>query len=412
MFLNTVYFINGTDIHDPEIKALTQQLVKFAVQQSTWGQRRPMAWVPLEMQIDHMRSENISIITSHQLKCINRQNEDLALSEMQVEDFLVNQHTLGKVMYYKQPGLDGFVIIYTPALVNILRSFIADEMFWPDNPELKKILQNMVLTGNIYKSDLWKLWRQDIFNQYMPTEELKSFVTKLLIHLDILIQPRGTSSASEDEMYLVPCIVKTNPPHDLFLHGTTGLNTIVLAYSLAVPCIPSALAFKLIGSASNNFVLKEKNGKKCLFHKAAIFLVDDDNEIRMWIEDNRVMVNLINKRSLQFLSPDIARSIQECLTKALESSLIFYYNSYGKMADQIEISKKISIEVGVICKSSVCLLNLKDASQGTEWTCAVGKTSHKKKYAMYWFCNQVYNQKEIYFMKMFSIHITKTSRNY
>lgn len=394
MYLDTVFFINGTNIHDPEIKVLTQQLVKFAVQQLTWGQRRPMAWVPLEMQIDNMRSQNISIITRHQLKYINQLNGDLALSEMQMEDFLVNQHTLGKVMYYKQPGLDGFVIIYTPALVNILRSFITDEMFWPDCTDLKEVLQNMVLTGNIYKSDLWKLWRQHIFNQYLPTEELKSFVTKLLIYLDILIQPKGTSSASEDEMFLVPCIVKTNPPSDFFLHGTTGLNTIVLAYSLAVANIPSALAFKLIGAASNNFLLKEENGKKCIFHKAAVFLVDDDNEIRMWLDENRVMVNLINKTSLQFLSPDIATSIQECLTKALESSLTFYFNSYGKKIDPKEISKMISIEVGVVCKNCVCLLNLQDASQGTEWTCAIQKVNHQKKYPMYWFFNQVYNQKE------------------
>ncbi|CAG2200449.1 unnamed protein product [Mytilus edulis] len=198
MFLDTVYFINGTNIHDPEIKALTQQLVRFAMQQSTWGQKRPMAWVPLELQIDKMRSQNSNIITRNQLEYINRLNEDLALTDKQLEDFLQNQHKIGKVMYYKQPGLDGFVIIHTPALVNIMRSFITDEMFWPDNAELKEILQNLVLTGNIYKSNLWKLWRQESFNQYLPTDELKAFVTKLLIHLDILIQPKGYNSASVD----------------------------------------------------------------------------------------------------------------------------------------------------------------------------------------------------------------------
>ncbi|CAC5425630.1 unnamed protein product [Mytilus coruscus] len=220
MFLDTVYFINGTNNHDPEIKALTQQLVRFALKQSTWGQKRPMAWVPLELQIDNMRSQNINIITRNQLEYINRLNEDMALTEGQLEDFLLNQHTIGKVMYYKQPGLEGFVIIHTPALVNIMRSFITDEMFWPDNAELKEILQNLVLTGNIYKSNLWKLWRQDSFNQYLPTEELKAFVTKLLVHLDILIQPKGNNSASGDERFLVPCMVKNSPPPDFFLRGT------------------------------------------------------------------------------------------------------------------------------------------------------------------------------------------------
>ncbi|CAG2256576.1 unnamed protein product [Mytilus edulis] len=357
MFLDTVYFINGTNNHDPEIKALTQQLVRFAMQQSTWGQKRPMAWVPLELQIDKMRSQNSNIITRNQLEYINRLNEDLALTEGQLEDFLQNQHKIGKVMYYKQPGLDGFVIIHTPALVNIMRSFITDEMFWPDNAELKEILQNLVLTGNIYKSNLWKLWRQDSFNQYLPTDELKAFVTKLLIHLDILIQPNGYNLASADE--------------DSSFHVCDS-NTIVLTYDLAITSIPSALAFKVIGAASNNLLLKEEDGKQCLFHKAAIFMVDDDNEIRMCLEDNRVMVNLVNRKSLQFLSPDIAASVQECLTKTLESSIAFYYRSNGKQIDPKEVSNKITIEVGVVCNNSVCLLNLNDASQGTEWTCITG----------------------------------------
>ncbi|VDI07815.1 Hypothetical predicted protein, partial [Mytilus galloprovincialis] len=392
MFLDTVYFINGTNIHDPEIKALTQQLVRFAMQQSTWGQKRPMAWVPLELQIDHMRSQNINIITRNQLEYINRLNEDLALTDDQLEDFLQNQHSIGKVMYYKHAGLEGFVIIHTPALVNIMRSFITDEMFWPDNAELKEILQNLVLTGNIYKSDLWKLWRQDSFNQYLPTNELKSFVAKLLIHLDILIQPKGFDSASGDERFLVPCMVKKSPPPDFFLRGISDSNTIVLAYHLAISSIPSALAFKVIGAASNNWLLKEEDGKQSLFHKAAIFMVDDDNEIRICLEDNHVMVNLVNRKSLQFLSPDIAASVQECLTKTLESSIAFYYRSNGKQNDPKEVSNKITIEVGVVCNNSVCLLNLNDASHGTEWTCTTGIRNHKKKYPMYWFFDQ--KQKE------------------
>ncbi|VDI32629.1 Hypothetical predicted protein [Mytilus galloprovincialis] len=389
MFLDTVYFINGINIHDPEIKALTQQLVRFAMQQSTWGQERPMAWVPLELQIDEMRSKNINIITRYQLEFINRLNEDLALTEGQLEDFLRNQHAIGKVMYYEQPGLEGFVIIHTPALVNIMRSFVTDEMFWPDNVELQKILQNLTLTGNIYKTDLWKLWRQDSFNQYLPTEELKAFITKLLIHLDILIQPKSIGSASGDEIFLVPCMVRSSPQPDFFLHGTSDANTIVLAYSLAISAIPSALAFKVIGAASNNWPLKEEHGKQCLFHKAAIFMIDDENEIRMCLEGNRVMVNLINRNSLQFLSPDIAASIQECLTKTLESSFGFYYKSNGKQINPTEISKKISIEVGVVCSSSVCLLNPNDASHGTEWKCQNGNQDHKKKYPKYWFFDQV-----------------------
>lgn len=231
----------------------------------------------------------------------------------------------------------------------------------------------------------------------MPTDELKAFITKLLIHLDILIQPKENNAASCDEMFLVPCIVKTSPPADFFLHGTSDSNTIVLAYSLTESSFQSSLAFKLVGAASNCFPLKLDSGNVCLLQKAAIFQVDDYNEMRMCLEENRVLINLVNRKSLQYLSPDIAASVQECLTKTLESCLAFYYKNNGNQIDQKEILKMFSIEVGVVCCSHLCLIDMDDAVHGTEWTCVVEKRNHKKKHPMYWVFNQVSNSKDFFF---------------
>ncbi|CAG2249533.1 unnamed protein product [Mytilus edulis] len=51
IYLDTVFFINGIDENDVEIQRMTDQVVIFAMKQSSWGQRRPMQWVPLELQI-------------------------------------------------------------------------------------------------------------------------------------------------------------------------------------------------------------------------------------------------------------------------------------------------------------------------------------------------------------------------
>ncbi|CAG2208115.1 unnamed protein product [Mytilus edulis] len=93
--LDTVYFINGTDKHNVEIQHMTNQVVMFAKQQSSWGQRRPMQWVPLQLQIANMRMKNINIITKKDLLNVNELNDDHGLEESQLDDFLLVQHSLG-----------------------------------------------------------------------------------------------------------------------------------------------------------------------------------------------------------------------------------------------------------------------------------------------------------------------------
>ncbi|CAG2203247.1 unnamed protein product [Mytilus edulis] len=146
-----VFFINSTDKYDHEIQNLTNQLVTIARAKPSWGQRRPMLWVPLELLIANMIKDNVHIIPKTQLAEANTMNKDLALSERQLEDFLLTQHSLGKIMYFNQPELNNFIILYPPALVNILRSFITDEIFWPKNQTLKDILRRMRETGKLYK---------------------------------------------------------------------------------------------------------------------------------------------------------------------------------------------------------------------------------------------------------------------
>jgi hypothetical protein len=43
-----------------------------------------------------------------------------------IEHFLKAQHSLGKILYFDQHGLEKFIIVQPQSLVNILRSFITD----------------------------------------------------------------------------------------------------------------------------------------------------------------------------------------------------------------------------------------------------------------------------------------------
>lgn len=397
IFLDTVYFISSIDIQDSEIQSMTNQLVSFAMKQSSWGQRRPMAWVPLEIQIARLKTQGVTIITKKQLEQLNSLNEEHALTETGLKYFLLIQHSLGKLKYYNLPGLDQFIVIYPPALVSILASFITDEIFWPKKLDLRIILETMSETGKISKKDLFKMWEQDHFQHFFRDDETKEFVITLLIHLDILIIPKGFKQKSMSEIYLVPCTVKASPPPNFFNSRDQREQTISLAYSLSLHSIPSALAYKAVSSVASVWPLQEISGKLCLYHKAAFFHADE-NDLRIYLDDNRIMVHLTSRSSnLLSISPDVAASIQECLTMNLNSSLLFYYNMCGRKHNKMEDLFKI--EVGLPCKDTVCFQTMFEANKVSDWVCLNGK-KHKTKYLRYWSFDRVSN----------SIHLKVTNK--
>ncbi|CAG2189434.1 unnamed protein product [Mytilus edulis] len=364
---------------------MTDQVVLFAMKQNSWGQRRPMQWVPLELQISKMRMKNVNIISKEDLLHVNMLNRDLALDEHQLNAFLLVQHSLGKLMYYDLDGLNQFIIIHPPALVNILRSFVTDEKFFPANPSLKAILQNMTDTGKIYKQDLLQLWQQDHFHQYMQDDSIKDFVIQLLIYLDILIIPKASKQISH--VYLVPCMIKAPRPSSFNVADNQGVNTICLRYTLARSSIPTSLAYKIIGASISAWPLKVEDNKPCLYHKAALFNVSEDNELRIWLKDNRVLVNLTNSDSLLSLSPDIAASVQECLTNNIESCLLFHYNSFGRKLKRTQISDLYTMEIGTSCENSVCFTAPEHVMMNERWTCGNGKV-HDTRYLRFWLFNK------------------------
>ena len=179
-----IFFINGKDTNDPEFNRLKTKLVEVEFRQKSCGNRMPMAWVPLNLQFSEMRSDNTTLIAKEDIIALNRSNEDLALTDTQTEHFLKTQHSVGKILYFDQHGLEKFIIVQPQSLVNILKSVITDELLWPQE---KSLLLTMINTGEIAKKDLLKLWPQEEFNQHMPTNEFKEFIIQVLVHLDILV---------------------------------------------------------------------------------------------------------------------------------------------------------------------------------------------------------------------------------
>ncbi|CAG2245823.1 unnamed protein product [Mytilus edulis] len=182
-------------------------------------------------------------------------------------------------MYFNQPELNNFIILYPPALVNILRSFITDEMFWPKDQTLRKILRNMTATGRYTKRSP-ETMEAKRFHTHIPDDDFKEFVIQVLIHLDVLVLPKRYSNKSDAHVdyYLVPCTVKKKMPMS-FLDDTSFANrTLSLVYRLQQSSIPSALSFKLIGAVSSIWPIMELNGRPLLYHSSAVLSVDGNTE--------------------------------------------------------------------------------------------------------------------------------------
>ncbi|XP_052066348.1 uncharacterized protein LOC127705994 [Mytilus californianus] len=379
-----VFFINATNPKDLEIKNLTADLVEIAFQQPTWGERKPIAWVPLELVISEMKSRDVKLITKAEMKFLNESHNDFVLNDIQFEHFLKIQHSFGKILYFAFPGIDDFIVLQPVAMVNILLSFVTDECFWPRKKHLAKIHKDLHDGGSITKSDLFQLWNQKPFNEIMPDENYKKYILQVLIHLDVLIEPKrhkeGQSMAND---YLVPCIVKTTAPANFLDKDVVGDRTLCIAYEMTDLAVPSALSFKLIATALVVWPLKEENGRPCLYYQSALLNVDERNELRIMIEGQHVMVYLTNAESIHLISPDVAASIQECLTLALTNILKFYLQSFGKFSVDLDVSRFFNIKVGLICHREVCLVPLSDVKLQKEWTCK-HEVKHQTKYPMYW----------------------------
>jgi hypothetical protein len=127
------------------------------------------------------------------------------------------------------------------------------------------------------------------------------------------------------------------------------------------------LSFKLIGAAINVWPLNKTSKGICLYHQAAIFCIDESNELHLLVKDGKVFVYIINKCPKSFIPPNIASTVQECLTLTMTKVLEFYHKNFGKSISTSEVSKTFAIEVGEWCPSGgVCYISVPEVKEKTE----------------------------------------------
>jgi hypothetical protein len=106
------------------------------------------------------------------------------------------------------------------------------------------------------------------------------------------------------------------------------------------------------------------------------------------VKDNKIIIYLINKDTKRFISPNIASTVQECLTLTLKNVLEFCHKSFGKSLSTSEVSKLFEIEVGEWCDTGACYISVPAVKTMLEWRCKNEKT-HKTKFPLFWIFDKV-----------------------
>lgn len=183
-----------------------------------------------------------------------------------------------------------------------------------------------------------------------------------------------------------------------------------MKYVLSRQSIPSSLAYTIIGTTLHVWPLKEEGTEgnlSCIYDKAVILNVVDNNELRIWVEDNMIIVYITNQTSLLAISPDITASIQECLTRNLESTFELYYKSFGGQLKYAKLSKLFSMEVGLPCGNSVCYIQLEKAKTVESWKCKNGE-EHMTRNLLYWIFDRVSNITRSIIITLHLLYTNKT----
>ncbi|CAG2206486.1 unnamed protein product [Mytilus edulis] len=144
-----------------------------------------------------------------------------------------------------------------------------------------------------------------------------------MTHLDILAEPKRYDSDNEripaDFYYIASMVRATDTSGYLKSDGFTK-RSIAIAFQSSSLMIPPALSFRFISYCLYVWAVKtygEKN-KDMLFHRSGVFTIDPSLDMYIICEDETIIARLVHARTNALIMRDLASSINECLTSALE----------------------------------------------------------------------------------------------
>lgn len=382
-------FLNTQSKDDKEVKYLKKILVDIAFSHPTWGEKLPKKWRYLQQSLAALKEKGRKIIERKEVEKINEENAEAALDSNGLNSFLKIQHALGKIMYFDSGFLRELVIVDPFYMVAVLRSFVTDVRFWPDEEEYRNIHQTLQDTGILKKTDLFRLWEQQDFELLWSHRQQ---IAEILVHLDVLVQPKEYSKESQKETvcdyFFVPCMVQKTDSTNYMRDNCTSDRSISLTYKCASSIVLPAFAFRLFGACLSMWECKDYEGRRMLFLDSVVLSFDKDTDVSIRVCGSRINIYLIHSKTKEFIEWNIATSIQECVTDTLERILLFYEGTFGgsiRFQQHMQLSL-FNFEFKLKCGMKECLAPefVRHFTPESRWTCENNKT-HDVRWLLLWF---------------------------
>ncbi|VDI76438.1 Hypothetical predicted protein [Mytilus galloprovincialis] len=360
-----------------EIATLKKLLVDVALDHPRCGELMPTKFVPLELQLARKVEKNKKILAMDELNDMNKQNDKMALTPAQLKSFLKVNHALGKLIYFDEACLKDNVIIDPVFLVDVLRSIVTDEQFWPDH--LKEILKALKESGKLLKKDLYEIWKQDCFREIWAHN---TYIVDMLVHLDIICRQKDDEDGSD--FFLVPCMISNKREESQQIDHDRSIH---LAYRFKEEVVPPAILYRFIATFISIWKLRvsAKSSRLMLFTDSADVKIDGDHDMRFDIQGNRFIVSLTHKVNKTSIIPTIASTAQECLTHAITNISNFYFS----VSEDSDCTRDLpfTIQIGIACGTDLCFFDHTLSSK--EWICPEHKTKHKTNDVSIWFADKL-----------------------
>ncbi|CAG2254340.1 unnamed protein product [Mytilus edulis] len=370
-------FVNAKDKHDTEMEKIKEVIISESERQPTWGELLPKCFIPLELEFASLTKRNIPLITLDHLKKINSLQPIRPLSEDELKVFLKFQHSIGKLLYFDELKLDDRIVLSPTLLIDAFKSIVTDRQFCKGDRNREEIWDAMGMKGVVFKQAIYEVWKR---KKYAKFNKEKDYLLAVMTHLDILVEPKRYDSRRTripaDFYYIASMVRAIDDSGYLQSAGITNRN-IALAFQSSSLMIPPALSFRFISYCLSVWSVKTygETNRDMLFHRSGVFTIDPSLDMYVLCEDDKIIVRLVHARTNALIIKDLASSINECLTSALEKISQLYIRTSSDQSP----SSDASFVTSICCHSpdKPCILPFENLQNVEKiWKCPTHGIEH------------------------------------
>ncbi|XP_071150151.1 uncharacterized protein [Mytilus edulis] len=370
LLIDDKVFVNAKNKKDPEMAKIKDIIISETECQPTWGEPLPKCFIPLELECASLIKRNIHLITLEQLQQINSQQPIRPLTESELKVFLKFQHSIGKVLYFDEHKLNDRIILSPTLLIDAFKSIVTDRRFCKGDTEREELWDVMGKTGMVSKKGIQTVWKR---KKYLNFYENKDYLLDVMGYLDILVEPKRYNSNNTRipaEFYYVASMVRAKDDSGYLQSVSFTHRSISIAFQSSSLMIPPALSFRFLSYCLYVWAVKSygKTNKEMLFHRSGVFTIDPSLDMSITCKDDKIIARLVHATSSTLIMRDLASSIYECLTSAIEKISRLYIRT---SSDHTQTSNA-SFMTRICCNSSdnPCFLSDNDRDNPDKvWTC-------------------------------------------